>query len=65
MDWEINNLNEVDAIMRTKRMKGCTVALNEHVTIPDPTLVWGQLPWPDKLLEDHEKRSKEKAATAE
>ena len=65
MDWEINNLNEVDAIMRTKRMKRIRVALNEHFKIPDTTLVWGQLPWPDDLLEDHEKRSKEKAATAE
>ena len=41
------------------------MALNEHFNMMDTTLVWGQLPWPDDLLEDHEKCSKEKAANAD
>ena len=55
MEWKIFDVHSADSNMRTDKMKGCSVSLNEHFVIVNTKLVWSNLPSPDALLADQEK----------
>ena len=47
VEWKIHDVHDADSIMRTNKMEGCAVSLNDHV--------WSNLPSPDAFQAGQDK----------
>ena len=53
MAWQITDRFDPTSSMRTEKLKGCVVQLNEHFTMPDVAALWTKLPTAAQLLQEH------------